>query len=127
MYLRVCAQSESTTDFLDLTADRKKKHSENCSLGKWKVKSTAIQRGGRENDHEAIRAAQGQHDSFDCSAERVCLVHLGMSAWGGLGDSRDFPCVEINYSLSSQPCISEGHCLGGEVVIPGAGRAMLGG
>lgn len=96
----------------DLTADRKKKQqSENSSLGKRKVNSKAIQRvndvAGGEDDHEAIRAAQGQQDGFDCSAEAVCLVHLGVSAWGGPVNNRDFPCTEINYSLSSQPCILE--------------------
>lgn len=37
---------------------------------------------GREDDREAIRAAQGQQDGFDCSAETVCLVHLGQSVTG---------------------------------------------
>lgn len=114
---------------LDLTADRKKKkqQSENCSRGKQKVNSKAIQRVndrvGRD-DHEAIRAAQGQQDSFDCSAETICLVCL---LGEGQSITRIFPSMEINYSLSSQPCILEWASSWRRGFYPLGRRAVLGG
>lgn len=97
------------------TADGKEKQCEN--LGKWKVNAKVMQRAnsvvGREDDPEAIRAAQAR--GFDFSAHSgwhvlVCLLGEGPSITGA------FP-VEINDSLSSQPRALEwapSWCRGGD-------------